>query len=143
MGLDMYLKARQYFSSSMDDDHPIKTLLKEHSNGFALNYISWEVGYWRKANAIHNWFVKNIQDGKDDCGCYFVTTEHLFKLKDVCFQVLSDNSLAQELLPTTSGFFFGGTHYDMFYFRYLDDTIKIIDKILPLKGFAYFYSASW
>ena len=27
-----------------------------------------EVGYWRKANAIHGWFVRNVQNGKDDCG---------------------------------------------------------------------------
>ena len=25
------------------------------------------VGYWRKQNAIHNWFVENVQDGIDDC----------------------------------------------------------------------------
>jgi hypothetical protein len=24
------------------------------------------VGYWRKANAIHRWFVEHVQDGNDD-----------------------------------------------------------------------------
>ena len=32
-----------------------------------LSYIDEEVGYWRKANAIHKWFVDNVQDGNDDC----------------------------------------------------------------------------
>ena len=25
------------------------------------------VAYWRKANAIHSWFVENCQDGVDEC----------------------------------------------------------------------------
>ena len=29
--------------------------------------IMKQVGYWRKANEIHNWFVENVQDGEDDC----------------------------------------------------------------------------
>ena len=31
-----------------------------------------EVAYWRKANAIHGWFVYNIQDGVDDQNEYYV-----------------------------------------------------------------------
>ena len=30
--------------------------------------------YWRKANAIHGWFVKNAQQGIDDCRTYSVDT---------------------------------------------------------------------
>lgn len=26
-----------------------------------------EIGYWRKANHIHKWFVDCVQDGEDDC----------------------------------------------------------------------------
>ena len=36
------------------------------------NYINWysileDVGYWRKANAIHNYFVQRCQNGVDEC----------------------------------------------------------------------------
>ena len=50
--------------------------------------IHEQVGYWRKANAIHNWFVDNVQDGIDDC-CYHneVTKEILEELLDTCTQV--------------------------------------------------------
>lgn len=43
-----------------------------------------EIGYWRKANAIHKWFVDNIQDGEDDCGYYEVASEQLEELLDIC-----------------------------------------------------------
>ncbi len=37
------------------------------------------------------------------------------KLLEVCKQVAADPSKAEELLPTQSGFFFGGTEYDEYY----------------------------
>jgi hypothetical protein len=46
------------------------------------------VGYWRKANAIHAWFVRNVQGGKDDCRGSYVSREQLIQLKEACFQVL-------------------------------------------------------
>ena len=42
---------------------------------------------WRKANQIHNWFVENVQDGKDDCGSYEVTKEQLKTLFKLCMKV--------------------------------------------------------
>ena len=47
-----------------------------------------EVGYWRKANAIHNWFVENVQNGNDDCGVYSVSKEQLEDLLGICDRVI-------------------------------------------------------
>ena len=55
--------------------------------------ISKKVGYWRKANAIHNWFVENVQDGIDNCGEYVVTKEQLETLLDICETVLGRSHL--------------------------------------------------
>ena len=33
-----------------------------------LIYEDNQIASWRKANAIHKWFVDNVQDGVDDCG---------------------------------------------------------------------------
>lgn len=44
--------------------------------------------------------------------------------------VLKDTSLAEELLPTQSGFFFGSTAYDQYYIEDLKDTVEQINKIL-------------
>lgn len=53
-----------------------------------------EIGYWRKANQIHNWFVEHVQDGEDDC-CYHneVTKELLEELLDTCEEVLASCEL--------------------------------------------------
>lgn len=105
-----------------------------------------EVGYWRKANQIHKWFVDNVQDGVDDCGTYKVTKAHLVELYNLCSQVLNDHSLAESLLPSQSGFFFGSTDYDEWYYNDLENTKRIIDNILEYKSDCLdnlYYSSSW
>ena len=112
-----------------------------------ITYIVEEVMYWRKANAIHNWFVNKVQKGNDDCGEYVVTTEQLTELRDLCAIILADknNKVASELLPTQSGFFFGGTDYDDWYYQDLTNTMTILDKVLAesTPHDTYYYSASW
>ena len=105
-----------------------------------------EVMYWRKANQIHKWFVDNIQNGVDDCGTYAVSLEKLQELVDLCKQVLENPEKASELLPTQSGFFFGGIEYDEYYFEDLEKTIKGLEEIMPtIDGLnnSLEYSSSW
>lgn len=46
-----------------------------------IKYVMTEVMYWRKAQDIHNWFVDNVQDGRDDCASYYVDRDNLKELK--------------------------------------------------------------
>ena len=105
------------------------------------------VGYWRKANAIHNWFVNNVQDGVDDCAFHDeVTKENLEELRDICHEVLCDPDMAEALLPTQGGFFFGSIVYDEWYIDDLKRTIDIIDKVLETTDFdkqMIYYVSSW
>ena len=113
---------------------------------FGFKGIYEEVGYWRKANAIHKWFVDNIQDGNDDCGDYEVSKEQLEELLRVCKLVKENHSYAEEYLPTCSGFFFGDTEYDEYYFHKVDSTIDILQKVLQATDFnrqMIMYSSSW
>ena len=56
---------------------------------FPHERIYEQVAYWRKANAIHKWFVDNVQDGKDDCRYHREVTERdLEKLRDACKEVI-------------------------------------------------------
>ena len=51
-----------------------------------------------------------------------------------------------EILPTQSGFFFGGIDYDAGYLQDLEDTIGAVDRILaalPEHGVTLYYSSSW
>ena len=109
-----------------------------------------EIGYWRKANHIHKWFVVHVQGGEDDCEKYEVTKSNLLDLKTVCEEVLSlkgkDEGRIEEILPTTSGFFFGGTEYDEYYFSDVEETIRIINNVLETTDFEkelVVYQSSW
>ena len=111
-----------------------------------LIYEDNQIASWRKANAIHKWFVDNVQDGVDDCGDYKVTKEQLIELHNVCNDVLADPNLAEQLLPTQGGFFFGETKYGMNYTNDLEYTKRIIDEILEYKSYCLndlYYSSSW
>ena len=144
----MYLTAKKWFSKYDEE----KKVSEEISNlfpdlkGFKLDEVSFEVGYWRKANHIHDWFVKNIQDNNDDCGYYDVSVEQLKELLGLVEAVLDKPNKAKELLPTSEGFFFGGTNYDESYFEQLENTKEIINKIfgiVNLKEFSLTYHSSW
>lgn len=102
-----------------------------------------EIGYWRKANQIHGWIVRHKAEGVDDCQEIPLTRKDLQELKDLCDTVLQDTSKAQDLLPPTSGFFFGSTEVDEYYFSDLQDTVKIIDNALSSRKRKFIYRASW
>lgn len=59
--------------------------------------------------------------------------------------VFTDTSLAEELLPTQSGFFFGGTEYDDYYYQDIVETIKTFEELLveEANGGDFYYRASW
>ena len=173
MGLDQFLSAKKVISggqwstdyerrihaeiiSAVDaseivgDDHPYVT-------------VDITVAQWRKANAIHNWFVDNVQGGEDDCGKYSVSHEELWNLHEVCLKVLGEfgwgetvngewlsergSAYAEVHLPTTEGFFFGNTKYDEWYLeglRYTVDQLwKLLTEFIPSKGWSFEYSSSW
>jgi len=185
VGLDMYLSRRVYVKnwdhmpesqrwsiSVMHGGEPVDIAQVNVAN---ITYIEEEVGYWRKANQIHKWFVENVQGGKDECQNSYVSRSHLETLLDVVErvlascemieaqiyagthfdrgketrleepgQVIADTSIAEALLPTESGFFFGGTDYDQWYVRDLEHTKTILEYALSLDdGSEFFYHASW
>jgi hypothetical protein len=140
MGLDMYLEART-LKSKIQDIFPVTGEFEDDQ----FSYATVEVGYWRKANNIHKWFVNNVQSGKDDCGNYCVNSDDLIKLRDICIETLNNKHLASELLPTQSGFFFGRLDYDDYYFEQINSTIEILNRALEFteKGWSIYYSSSW
>ena len=108
--------------------------------------MSEEVGYWRKANAIHRWFVENVQNGEDDCGRYPVSREQLEELLEICKDIKNYTEDPETLLPTQDGFFFGSTEYDEYYYEDIDRTIEILERVLAETDFDNYqitYHASW
>lgn len=169
MGLDMYLEIRknEYCSKYYKDKgsrlklvYPkdITDFIPDLTDLTIFRKTNYEVGYWRKANHIHNWFIQNCAprdhegDPIDDCKPIEITISNLEELLDTCKKVLEDHSLASLLLPTRSGFFFGPTDYDEDYFKDVENTIKIIEPVLKfakhkreIKDYVWevYYQASW
>lgn len=52
-----------------------------------------KVASWGNANAIHRWFVENVQQGQDNCAEYGVSEEDLRELLSLCTQVLEASEL--------------------------------------------------
>ena len=150
MGLDMYLKGKRFLWSYGDDPERTKAgkALAEafpETASLEIDEIHAQCAYWRKANAIHAWFVAHVQNGVDDCGYYEVTREHLQELLEAVTKVLANPECAASTLPTQGGFFFGDTSYDEWYIRDLEYTKERIELLLSdaYKAWEFEYHSSW
>lgn len=150
MGLDQYLYARQYTSEFSRDPDLNKQLIEASGAlSFALpqfgSYVQVPVMYWRKENAIHQWFVDNCQDGVDDCRLSYVSRDQLKELLSICVRVVDNPGTASELMPTQGGFFFGSTDYDDWYYKGLKATIDKIAELLACvpDEWEFYYESSW
>jgi hypothetical protein len=151
MGLDMYLEAEfyvsEYFKGSEDIREDLSKLrLNARLKNKPIKKLIVEVGYWRKANQIHQWFVDHVQHGIDDCIRSYVPREMLERLLSIINEILQEPKLAEELLPSRSGFFFGSTEYDEYYMGDLHDTKIILEDILnneEYENWSFYYQSSW
>ena len=149
MGLDMNLYAKRYLWARWDDRQPrkpdddlvdaIHNALPE-SRSMEPRYVIAEAMYWRKANAIHGWFVENCQDGEDDCREYEVERSQLEALRDLCKDILEHpDAERDEDLEPTEGFFFGWMWFrtsarfkqaDLWYFKPARTTSRLLSHYL-------------
>ena len=153
MGLDMYLTAKKYLWK--DDDKELSKKINDlievdgdheqrlYGSSLVVKQIELEAMYWRKANAIHGWFVENIQDGEDNCNEYYVEREQLEELLAECVSALTSRN--NNILPPKEGFFFGSTEVDEWYWQDLENTVKGLERALtlPEKEYAFYYQSSW
>jgi hypothetical protein len=146
----MYLTAERYlWSTEKPISDQVANLLGLQLDGdrMRVQTIIAEAMYWRKANAIHRWFVENAQGGEDNCERYYVSREQLLKLRDLCANLCTQKveALAEDSLPTTDGFFFGSTEYDEWYWNDIENTVVGLDKALETfgDGWHFHYQSSW
>ncbi|MCQ6659734.1 hypothetical protein [Leuconostoc citreum] len=122
MGLDMYLQA-------------------EHKQTGEVRLVH----SWRKANQIRQWFVTRFDQDDDVQLKITLTGDDIDALISDIEQVLGDKQLAPNLLPTSSGFFFGSTDYDTYYFGELKDTLQYLknDFEYDFDNEQLFYTEWW
>ena len=168
MGLDMYLTARLDVYPSLYEGHgelqdALRKVLsdasvdggampaeKDYPNLGQVKGVTMRVGYWRKANSIHKWFVDNAQGGEDECRPHDVGREQLVELRDLCKSILAmpegkeRDRHAETVLPPQSGFFFGNSEVGPWYYDDLIDTVRMLDNALALPdSWDFIYQSSW
>jgi hypothetical protein len=185
MGLDMSLYKKHYVKNwKHEGKEKHKTFTAKEGgkkmqeiNTKRIIYITEEVMDWRKANAIHEWFNKNVASGElENSKEYYVDRDDLKKLLATCEAVLTasklvkgkiangqryengawvdnledgeyieDTSIAEKLLPTQSGFFYGSTNYDQWYIEDVKRTAEVLRAELTGEedGGEYYYYANW
>ena len=120
MGLDMWLLARE-----------------------CGHHRTEEVGYWRKANAVHGWLDRRL-GGIGNCVRVEVSRKNLVALYSDCLSVLDAELTPDACLPTTHGFFFGSDEYGVEYSQHLRETVEICVAALSLPDDCdFFYEAWW
>lgn len=182
MGLDMYLHKKTYVGNKYRKPEEMITVSipqVQESATFPvksgeiknerISEVIEDVAYWRKFNALHDWFVQNVQEGEDDCKEYWVSKGNLEEIIDLCKKDLAILEKApyhmseeftdfftkkkfsyevydidpEELnLQPVGGFFFGSLDIDRYYKKDLEDTIKQLTPLLEEEG-DFYYRASW
>lgn len=177
MGLDMYLEKRTYVKNWSHTPSEKKVDIKVTIDGIeypdidtqTISHIVNEVAYWRKFNALHNWFITHCGGGEDDGRDIYISQEALEELHRILTEVkelLKDKILVEngefadcykylnteqirEIFPPSPGFFFGLQEIDSYYENNVIETLKILDDILKTKDeygalkSDYYYKASW
>ena len=182
MGLDMYLTKSTYVKNwnfqTAEEKHKITikrgNKIRKDIKPERISSVVEEIAYWRKFNALHNWFVLNCANGVDNCERMYVSKEKIAELvntlKEVKFsldkskikivkveiglkgddilydniEIFDDTSIADELFPTASGFFFGGTEYNQSYYDEVVESIEFFEEVLADDSDGdYYYQASW
>jgi len=151
MGLDMYLTRVKYVRN-WNHTKPEKRFQGVAFQGNTaidlskLTHLEFNVKYWRKHNAIHNWFVENVQEGVDDCKRYYVDREKLEMFLITLEMLVRNRDIeeAKKILPPTDGFFFGSTEIDDWYWDELYETLHELQDDMELnKKDEYYYQSSW
>ncbi len=121
-------------------------VVKVKGGSFTYLSIKEEIGYWRKSNSIHNWFVEKCQYGIDECQLTEVLKEDLEDLLENCYKVVYKKSKPEKVLPPSSGFFFGSTKIDKYYMDDIKKTISILEQAIAKTDWEkeiVFYQSSW
>lgn len=153
MGLDMYLEKHNYVKrwEHQRPEERFEVLVYRGDVPFdgikpeRISSVVERVAYWRKANAVHRWFVENVQGGEDDCRLYDVSFDQLKALLSLCEAALVAED-PSEILPVQPGFFFGSTEYGESYRDDLKETKRQLEPLLAEAGADladYRYQSSW
>lgn len=123
MGLDMYI-------CRCNEENEVLTIIEDFA-------------YFRKFNALHGYFDQKYN--LDNPGRVRLDNE---TIKDICHKLnqISDNPvLAEQLLPTYYGPFFGNYDYKEIYFHHIQEGLEVFKRLLEIdmNTESYYYMADY
>lgn len=136
MGLDIrFEKAKRHRVEETEErlneikkefENPNYSVKKFHSLKNEYDELNpWkEVAYFRKVNFLLPFFEYG-----ENCSRLEIDDYKIDELLVKCKQVLEEHSLAETLLPTQGGFFFGNTEYNDWYFYYVKEVYDKFSEI--------------
>ncbi len=143
----MYFTKRTYVKnwehSAKEEKHVIsikknsKTVDKSYIDVNKISYIIEEVAYWRKANAIHKWFVDNAQGGEDDCRDAWVEISQIEELVKLCKEVIKKAKLVDGKLHNGTSWS-GGVQTENYVDGKIIENAEEIAELLPTEGGFFF-----
>lgn len=137
MGLDIniYRVKRTELSKEAQDDYSGVVAMNEIRNSEEIYGDS--LAYFRKANFLFSYFENDMNDELTMAVLDKYAVEDIIEL---CKEVLNVHTKAEELLPTTDGFFFGSIEYDDLYFEKVQDVLNQFEEVLKeYNSDRYFY----
>lgn len=137
MGLSIFLYG-------VEDDYTIEDFMRHK-----MKKILYQVGYWRKAYIITNWFIKELYCNDSDNLEYFnveMGIETIEKLRDDCERTIKHYNNYQQNKPIPDNVLLGKEYDYYFYNRYeksgyineLEYTIDLCNKILTEDKYEYY-----
>lgn len=110
--------------------------------------VEIDIAYWRKANQIHGWFIRECAAGDGNVTTIEISRQDLTRLRDLCRSGLEAKSehWAMEHLPPMEGFFFGTYDIDEWYWLNVEKTVALLTAALNLPDngdHTFHYRASW
>ncbi|PHE64459.1 hypothetical protein COF68_06370 [Bacillus toyonensis] len=93
---------------------------------------------------VHEWFVREVMNGKESMDYHLVSKEKLTELQTVCRKVLENPELAYTDLPVSKTR--GRTRYGEDYIDKIENVLETIDFILENFKFEenkLYYTANW
>lgn len=148
MGLDMYLTKKVYIGANYEYNNITGVIdLKKEGQPVQINLnkvtqIVEEVGYWRKANQIHQWFVDNVQEGVDNCSEFYVSINQLEELLKLCKEVKEKSILVDGDIHNGTSSKNGVTTQLIEKGKIIQNASEIAD-LLPVSGGFFFGSENY
>ena len=126
-----YRDMKEFFEYDFMID-PIKKMttieeIEKWAKGQYEHYYKPLSAYFRKVNCIYKYFSDRLE--QERC---IVEKKDVIDIMGRAIRILEtkDTELAERLLPTQGGFFFGPTEYDSWYFKDMEEILKEFGKLL-------------